>query len=189
MSIGHPGFADPVHDSQACFRAVLDALARPGTIHTLHAPADPPPPLDRATAAVLLTLADIDTPLWLDAAAEPAAPWIAFHCGAPRAALPKSAFAVALQPVPLDHLPPGTDDAPEDGATLILQVAALGQGRPLRLTGPGLQHPRTLAVDGLGAAFVAEWAANAARFPRGIDLILCTGDHMAALPRTLRIEG
>ncbi len=70
-------------DSQACFRAVLDAMARPGTVHTPGTPAEPPAPLHRATAAALLTLVDVDTPLWLDDEAAAAADWIAFHCGAP----------------------------------------------------------------------------------------------------------
>lgn len=188
MSVSHPGFADPVRDSQACFRAVLDAFARPGTIHGVAAALDPPPPLHRATAAALLTLVDADTPLWLDDAAEEAAGWVAFHCGAPRAGMAGAAFGLALAPVPLDGFGAGSDDAPEDGATLILQVAALGRGRALRLSGPGLQHPAGFAVDGLADGFVAEWAGNRARFPRGIDVVLCAGDRLAALPRTVRIE-
>ena len=56
-----------------------------------------PAPLDLATAAVLLTLVDNETPLWLDAAATPARDWLAFHCGAAIIAAPeKAAFAVAL---------------------------------------------------------------------------------------------
>lgn len=82
----------------------------------------------------------------------------------------------------------GTDDAPEDGATVILQVAALGRGRALRLSGPGLAVPAVLRVNGLAAGFVAEWAANHAGFPRGVDLILCAGRHLAALPRSVRVE-
>ena len=186
--LAHPGFADPVHDSQACFRAVLDAFARPGTLHAVAAPDGPPPPLHRATAAALLTLLDADTPLWWDDGAAAAAPWIAFHCGAPRAGLGDAAFVLALGPVPLDALRAGTDDAPEDGATLILQVAALGEGRALRLSGPGLQHPAPFAAAGLPDGFVAEWARNRARFPRGVDVVLCAGDRLAALPRTVLIE-
>ena len=187
-ALAHPGFADPVASSQACFRAVLDAMARPGTIHAVAAPTDPPSPLDRATAAMLLTLVDADTPVWLDGAADAAMPWIAFHCGAARTGMADATFGLALGPLPLLTFAAGSDDAPEDGATLILQVAALGEGRRLRLSGPGLLHAAPFAAAGLPDGFVADWAANRARFPRGIDVLLCAGDRLAALPRTVTIE-
>ena len=188
MSLLYPGFADPVLDSQACFRAVLDAMARPGTIHAVAAPLEPPPPLDRATAAALLTLADGETPLWLDPAAAAAGEWVAFHCGAPAASLEQAAFALALGAVALERMQAGSDEAPELGATVILQVAGLGSGAALQLEGPGLSGPATLLVEGLPAGFVTAWAANRGRFPRGVDMVLCAGDRLAALPRTVRIE-
>ncbi len=64
-----PGFADPVGQAQASFRAVLEAMARPGTLVPAGQGLVPPAPLDPATGAVLLTLVDHDTLLWLDAAA------------------------------------------------------------------------------------------------------------------------
>lgn len=188
MSVAHPAFADPTRDSQACFRAVLDAMARPGRVLQVAAAMDPPPTLDAATAAVLLTLADADTPLWLDDAADAARDWIAFHCGAPSAAAQSATLALALGPVRLDVFPAGTDDAPELGATIILQVAALGHGARFELSGPGLAVPATLAVDGLPDGFATEWAANCALFPRGVDVILCAGDQVAALPRTVQVR-
>ncbi len=188
LDVTHPGFADPVRDSQACFRAVLDAMAQPGRLLTVPAAMDPPPMLDTATAAVLLTLADADTPLWLDKAASAARHWIAFHCGAPAATAGSAALALALGPVRLDTFPRGTDNAPELGATIILQVAALARGVAYTLSGPGLASPAVLAVVGLPDSFIAEWAANRALFPRGVDLILCAGNRVAALPRTVRIE-
>ncbi|GAC1342175.1 MAG: phosphonate C-P lyase system protein PhnH [Acetobacteraceae bacterium] len=188
QGITQPGFADPVAESQAVFRAVLDAMARPGRMHEVAAPAAPPPGLDRATAAVLLTLVDAETPLWLDQAAAPAREWVLFHCGAALASAAEAQFAVAVGPAPLAAFPAGTDDAPETGATVILQVQALGDGPALRLSGPGLAAPATLAVTGLPADFVAFWAANRALFPRGIDVILCAGDRLAALPRSVHVE-
>ena len=188
MSLDHPGFADPVLDSQACFRAVLDAMARPGTVHTVGAPVSPPPPLDRAMAAALLTLVDAETPVWLDDMAGGAAEWIAFHCGAPRVACGEAMFGVALGAVGLGGFHAGSDEGPETGATLILQVAGLGRGTAYRLSGPGLAAPAVLRVEGLAAGFVAEWRANHGLFPRGIDLVLCAGDALAAFPRTLTVE-
>ena len=187
--IGQPGFADPVRDSQACFRAVLDAMARPGRIHHLAAPLAAPPGLCRAAAAVLLTLVDADTPLWLDPAAGAARDWVLFHCGSPLSSAQEAAFALVLGPVRLADFHAGTDDAPELGATVILQVDRLGQGEGFRLSGPGLAEPATLAVTGLPADFAASWRTNHAQFPRGVDVILCAGDSLSALPRTVRVEG
>ncbi|MBL8584289.1 MAG: phosphonate C-P lyase system protein PhnH, partial [Rhizobiaceae bacterium] len=52
------GFAQPVFDAQAVFRAVMDAMARPGSVHAIGERATPPSPLLPATAAVALALCD-----------------------------------------------------------------------------------------------------------------------------------
>ena len=187
MSLLHSGFADPVRDSQAVFRAVLDAMARPGHVHAVAAPAEPPPPLDRATAAVLLTLIDAETPLWMDGRADAAREWTAFHCGATPAEPGHASFAVALQMPLLSTFSPGSDEEPESSATLILQVHAIGEGATLTLSGPGLATPGTLAVRGLPDDFIGQWEANRRKFPRGVDLILCAGERLAALPRTIEV--
>ena len=187
MTIDAPGFADPVADSQSCFRDVLDATARPGTIGTVAAPASPPAPLDRATAAVLLTLVDVDTKLWIGPALAAAWPWIGFHCGAPAAPLAEAAFVLGLGTVDWSAVAAGSDDGPEDGATVVLQVDSLHGGPPLVLEGPGLAAPVPFHAT-LPPGFAAVWAGNRARFPRGFDVILCAGDQLAALPRTLTVR-
>jgi alpha-D-ribose 1-methylphosphonate 5-triphosphate synthase subunit PhnH len=179
-----PGFADPVTGAQACFRAVLDAMARPGRVLSIHGVSAPAPLCD-AAAAVLLTLVDHETPLWLDPDAEAARPWIAFHTGAPFGG---GMFAMALSLPDLAALPAGSDEMPETSATVILQVASLRAGRRLVLEGPGLREPAVLLADGLPADFVAMWQRNHALFPRGVDLILCAGRDLAALPRSVAVR-
>jgi alpha-D-ribose 1-methylphosphonate 5-triphosphate synthase subunit PhnH len=90
-----PGFADPVMDAQLCFRSVLDAMARPGQVHAVQG-VSPPAPLCVAAGAVLLTLADHETPLWLDPGAARATAWIAFHTGAPVEPAARAMFGFAL---------------------------------------------------------------------------------------------
>lgn len=188
-TIALPGFADPVAEAQATFRAVMDAMARPGRLHKVGERLMPPPPLDRAAAAVLLTLVDNETPLWVDDAALAARAWLAFHCGAAIVAAPaKASFALALSLPDLHSLPAGTHEEPEASATLILQVRALGTGARYRLAGPGLRDPAMLSADDLPARFVPAWRENHALFPCGVDLILCTGSTLTALPRSVSIE-
>jgi alpha-D-ribose 1-methylphosphonate 5-triphosphate synthase subunit PhnH len=187
MSALSPGFADPVAGAQTCFRAILDAMARPGRLQTISG-VSAPAPLCTAAAAVLLTLADHETPLWLDPDAEPARAWIAFHTGATMVPAEQAMFAMALSLPDLAGLPAGTDEAPETSATVILQVAALDAGRRFVLEGPGLRTPDVIAIDGLPPDFAAIWQHNHAMFPRGIDLILCAGNQLTALPRSISIK-
>lgn len=185
MSIDLPAFADPVHGAQTCFRAVLDAMSRPGTVCSIGLGLTPPAPLAQATAAVLLTLVDGETALSLAPYFAPATDWIAFHCGAGLAEPDTAAFVLAVTLPDLAAVAQGSDDAPQDSATIILQVPSLAGSTRYRLTGPGIETEAILAVDGLPPDFAKRWAANHALFPRGVDLILCAGDRLAALPRSV----
>jgi len=187
-AIDLPGFADPVLEAQASFRAILDAMAVPGSLHAAGAGLRPPAPLAPATAAALLTLVDGETALAVDAAASPALPWIGFHCGALPMPSAQARFLLALSCPDLPAVNAGSHEAPEEACTVILQLAALGTGARFRLSGPGLKEPAILAATGLPANFAARWAANHALFPRGVDMILCAGGTIAALPRSVRME-
>ncbi|WP_372619308.1 phosphonate C-P lyase system protein PhnH [Falsiroseomonas sp.] len=185
MDTRFPGFAEPVLDAQASFRAVLEAMSRPGRVQAVVPPPEIPSGLSPAAAAVLLTLVDSATPLRLAAGAEAEA-WVRFHCGCP---LVSGGAAFVLDPATaLLSLDAGTEEEPERGATMILEVAALQEGAGWRLTGPGIREVHRLRVSGAPAGFVADWARNRARFPRGVDAILCAGTSIAALPRSVRIE-
>ena len=190
MSALTPGFAEPIGGAQSCFRLVLDAMARPGRVHAVSG-VEAPFPLCDAAAAVMLTLLDHETPLWLGPEAETARAWIAFHTGAPVVHEPaRAAFALALSATTTEWscLLTGTDEAPETSATAILQVASFATGKDFVLEGPGLREPAILTVDGLPADFAAIWRHNHALFPRGIDLILCAGAQIAALPRSVSVR-
>ncbi len=92
-----PAFRDPVHDAQSVFRRLLNALSRPGTLVSLPSPAQPPAPMGGPLAAIALTLADGDCPIWLDPALsmEPVRRYLHFHTNAPQVANPMAA-TVAL---------------------------------------------------------------------------------------------
>jgi alpha-D-ribose 1-methylphosphonate 5-triphosphate synthase subunit PhnH len=149
----------------------------------------PPAPLTGATAALLLTLVDADTPLSLSPVVAAARDWIVFHTGAPLTADPaRAAFVVADALPDMSLLFAGTDEAPETSATVILQVAGFGVGPRFRLAGPGLRAPTTLKINDLPADFATRWSDNHALYPRGVDLVLTAGPTLVALPRSVTVE-
>ena len=189
-----PGFNDPVGQSQNSFRAVLDAMARPGSIRQLIAPDATPEGWSLALAALALTLFDQDSPVWLDAAAtsDEALAYLRFHCGCPILPEPGNAsFAVvgnAANAPPLHAFSIGDPLYPERSTTLVLAVEALTGGPTLTLTGPGIKDSTSITPQGLPDGFVRQWADNHALYPSGIDIILTAGDSVLALPRTVSVE-
>jgi alpha-D-ribose 1-methylphosphonate 5-triphosphate synthase subunit PhnH len=190
-----PGFGDVVHDSHRVFRATMNALARPGTIHPLGALPPSPAPLNSGAAALILALADHETPIWLDetlAGSVDVAAYFRFHTGAPLTKSPEYAtFAVVsdgLRLPPLETFSGGTLEYPDRSTTVVVQVSHLASAGGWQLTGPGIDGSASLDAGPLPTCFPAMMTINRSRFPRGVDLLLATQSHMAGLPRTTAIE-
>lgn len=187
-------FAEPVFDAQAVFRTVMDCMARPGTIGRISAAAKPPQPLGAAAGAVALTLCDHDTPVWLtpQLAKSKLPGWLAFHTGATvttEKQVARFAFIEKGGVVPgFDMFSQGTQEYPDRSTTLVIEVGSFEGGDPLVLTGPGIRDEARIAPTGLPEAFLSLAQANRALFPRGIDLILVSGDEVVCLPRTTVIR-
>lgn len=182
--------------SQRCFRAVLDAMARPGRIVTLGDGLPlPPEPLSPATYALLLSLADLETPVWLDARAHrpTVAATLRFRCGCPLVDDPAAAtFAVVTELAAMPRLAAfaqGEPEYPDRSTTVIVQVAGLGVGERLLLSGPGVKGRCELMVAGMRPTFWDEVRENHRGFPLGVDIVLVDGDRVAALPRSTLVEG
>lgn len=175
------GFADPAVASAATFRQMMEAMARPGTIHTITGAA-PPAPLSPATGAVLLTLCDPDAPIHLAGALDCDAvrAWVAFHTGAPVVGPSHCMFAVGSwgDLMPLNAYQIGTPQYPDRSATLIVQVERLEPNGAV-LSGPGIKDTHSLSLPETQA-----FQHNAGHFPLGLDFIFTCGDRVAALPRT-----
>jgi alpha-D-ribose 1-methylphosphonate 5-triphosphate synthase subunit PhnH len=211
---------NPVAGTQACFRAALEAMSRPGRIVAL------PPvataglrvpsarsrdgaaevPMAEATAALLLTLLDAECAVRLHGAFDHDAmvAWLRFHTGA-RAALPgePAAFTVVraadARAAQWEALDLGSDEAPQRGGTLIVEVPRLAaiadelwQPSPaalmrLRLRGPGIESEHAISVGGLPEAFWRHRIALQPRFPQGFELLLTRGRWLAGIPRSTHI--
>lgn len=189
------GLADPVIDSQAHFRAVMDALARPGTILGFAPSLVPPAPLTPGIAALALALADHEASIWLDpglAASEEVADYLRFHTGARLVVDPKAAAFALVSDfaalAPLTHFALGTDEYPDRSTTLLIAVERLETEGPLEAAGPGIKATARLAVAPWRPGLTAELAENRALFPRGVDLVFVAPEKLAALPRTTAVR-
>jgi alpha-D-ribose 1-methylphosphonate 5-triphosphate synthase subunit PhnH len=189
------GFDSPVHDSQRVFRGVMEAMSHPGKIVILSDLPDAPLPLNRASAAICLSLVDFETPLWADAAiaaSSQAMNHLKFHCGCPVTSAPKEARTALVSDanslISFDRFHIGSDERPDLSTTVIVQVAGLSDDGGVRLTGPGIKTVSRMNVEGIEASFWEALKANAQLFPRGVDLILTSDDAIACLPRTTQVE-
>lgn len=185
------GFADPVHDAQTAFRRVLEALSRPGRRFALGSPVEGLA-LGAAMGHLLLVLTDDDTPVWWQEDDGRASDWLRFHTGADLADRPEeAAFAVVIDGAnlpPLDSFAPGSVASPERSATLLVEVPSLETGPAVEWRGPGIRDRQTVCIAGLPDNFWAQWQANHAAFPQGVDIVFTCAGFALGLPRTTRVR-
>jgi alpha-D-ribose 1-methylphosphonate 5-triphosphate synthase subunit PhnH len=180
------GFADAPRDVAHAFRAALQAMARPGRIETVTG-VSPPAPCSVAAGALIMTLCDTTTPLYLAPShgCDALRDWITFHTGAPLTGPQDAAFALGAwnDLAPVDRFSVGTPDYPDRSATLIVELAGL-TNTGATLTGPGIEARAHLSLPDLAA-----FQHNRRRFPLGFDTYFTCGDRLAGLPRSTRVEG
>jgi alpha-D-ribose 1-methylphosphonate 5-triphosphate synthase subunit PhnH len=175
----------PTREGQAVFRAVLDAMARPGTVFLLSA-------TERAPAfAVLRALADNEVTV-----AVPGDPVLERQLSLSTGSRAASVGEAAYVWFPSDPgeallgLSRGEPETPEDGATAVITAASVGEGALwLALAGPGIRDAAQLCLDGVSAATIAARNAACAAYPLGIDLVFVDArGRCAALPRTTTVQ-
>jgi alpha-D-ribose 1-methylphosphonate 5-triphosphate synthase subunit PhnH len=192
---------DQVFDAQKHYRTLLQCTARPGTIGQLDdVLLDIPPRLNRAAALLALTLLSADSTFYLAGDDEVAASFLRRETLAQPAVPEQADFLFLTSPDRSEELRrarPGSLAYPEQGATAVLQVAALSPAPMkgalrLALTGPGIETETAVFVLGAPESLFEILRERNAEFPLGIDCYLTcdslsAGPCVLALPRTTRI--
>jgi alpha-D-ribose 1-methylphosphonate 5-triphosphate synthase subunit PhnH len=191
---------NPVFDSQSAFRALLDAISRPGTIAELPRPAYAATPvgLNPHVLTVVSTLCDNRASLALvPPSCANLGDWhryFAFNISSAIVTLTAADYVVlagAYCPAGFSKIATGDPEFPEDGSTAIIQVDELiapevgsvqKQGSrvddhddsvattTVTLSGPGVPDLRTLAIFGLDAEYLASREHLCAEYPTGVDI-------------------
>ena len=176
---------------QATFRALLNAMSRPGTTGNLT-------PLDQggrfaAALSVLEALVDHEVSF----AVVPERPEIAeivlrqtgSHLAAPAVADYVLCDADSLVQS-IDAAKTGDLEYPDRGATIVCLGESVTEGASLRLSGPGIRDTSTVSVAGFTPEAVAAFRRVNAGVPLGIDLVLVAPDgRFVCLSRYTRVEG
>lgn len=192
---------DPVFDAQKHYRALLQCTARPGTIGQLDdAALEVPQQLNRATVLIALTLFSSDTTFSFAQDEDQALHFLCRETSAKIASIDQADFLIladACQAGVIRQARRGVLAYPDQGATLIVQVAAISPapvlgGLRLTLSGPGIETETVLYVFGAPAELFEVLREQNAEFPMGIDTYLtCNslsmGPCVLALPRTTKV--
>ena len=180
-------------DSSRNFRAILDAMAKPGHVSPFMPEVNAPAALLSGTAAIVQTLCDFQSPVFLgqEFATSAIQRFVKFHTGAPLTDDPALASFALLQAnagMPkLSTFSQGTHEYPDRSTTLIIQVEGFAQDSVV-LSGPGLKELVNFAAQGLAKEFWQQMIINNQQYPLGVDVIFVSSKAIACCPRSTRIQ-
>lgn len=175
---------DPVHDTRRTFRALCEAMSRPGTVQRV-----PEAPADHAVVATLVDH-EVKTHTDDDTLRETLSEQGRFDEGQPT-----EANVVHTRGVPswdVGNLTCGSLVEPSEGATVIYCVESLSTDleddlTTVTLSGPGIPDIRTVCL-GLPADELVAVAKAQSAYPRGVDAIFTAADQVVAIPRSVSME-
>jgi len=175
---------DSVHDTRETFRALCDAMSRPGTVQQT-----PTAPADHAIAA---TLVDHEVSTYTD---DDGLREELSSQGRLDESQPGEADIVHTHGVPswdVGDLTDGSLVEPSDGATVIYRVESISTDpeeclTTVTLSGPGILDTRAVSL-GLPADELAAVAEAQSAYPRGVDTIFTAADRVVAIPRSASME-
>lgn len=186
---------DPVHDLQAVFRKLLDAMSRPGLVLDLGREAgglDLELSLNKGLLLVALALLDAETSFALSSGDPEQSKTISQMTYAKQAGLGEADFIFVTagddSAQAIAGAKAGSLVDPHLGATIVIEVPSLDEAGTLRLSGPGIESTSCLGI-GLGNGWLAARKAKNIEFPLGVDLIFVDQvPRLAALPRTTLVR-
>jgi len=174
------------HDSARNFRALMEAMARPGTKHELIPPKQLPLGLSEAMAACLLVLCDQDVGVHLAGKhdQQEIRDWILFHCGSRLVQASDADFALGHfdDLHPFDAFSKGDPQYPDRSATLIIEQESGWES--FEIQGPGIKDS-----GGISLPRPDVFIHNRQLFPLGHDFLFTKGAAVTALPRSSMIRG
>ena len=186
-----PTMSVPAQEEQATFRVLLDAMARPGTIHSL-----PPRRVEDGEwgGAFLVLQALLDHEVTFHVLSEQSMPHeqLLRRTGARSAPLGQADFVLTRgggAVAAIEEAREGGFEEPERAATVILLTDSLGgDGVALTLSGPGIESTSLLTVENVPVAAFEALRGRTVTFPQGVDVILVdTAGQVASVPRSTRI--
>lgn len=179
-------------EEHVAFRALLQAMARPGSIHVLAPEAHG---RDGALEMLVRAVLDSETSLCaMRAQEDELVARLARASGCALVGLGQASWIVigggsAAECLPMVRM--GSPDWPDESATLVYLVENLGEdGGDVTWTGPGILDKRTPRVDGVVPGEWARLRATNASYPIGLDcFFLDRAGRVMALPRSTRLQG
>ncbi len=169
------------------FRSVVAALEHPGLPVRVRNVPDVPPPLFRASAAVLAILLGRDSPLWIDLDwSSSAAVWLQSCSALTLVTEPSMARAALItRPAcmpPLDQFRMGDAESPAPPATVIVQVDEITADP--RSFSCATHRPRSVQrplPGGLSPNFWNSWSHLRRAYPPGLNVLFTWQDLLSAI--------
>lgn len=186
---------DKIFDTQQIYRLTLDAMARPGKVYALPAVRlNPPAGLNKAAAAVALTLLDSETAFCVLPSDEAINDYLIRNTGAVSCQINDAEFIVTNGKTAVSKLSEaccGTLFSPEKGATLITMVDSLvaAHSIKLRLSGPGIKDGSILNISGMAGENMQTIFELNREYPLGVDVIYADkAGNVACVPRSSALQ-